>query len=90
MLANDSNQQRQQGGFSIVVSAGRGVAELMAECRKCGAVTTYGLELAWRLQLLACPQCSTSMRLTEGDLEALRDGLIEARVRVDRLTESNG
>jgi hypothetical protein len=32
MLANDSDEQKQQqGGFSLLVNAGRGVAELMAE-----------------------------------------------------------
>jgi hypothetical protein len=85
MLANDSNEQKQQGGFSLLVNAHRGVAELMAECRKCGATTRYGLELAWRLQTLTCPECTTSTRLTESELTALREGLIEARVRIDRL-----
>ena len=85
MLANDSNEQKQRGAFSVMVNAGRGVAELMAECRKCGAITRYGLELAWRLRTLACPECTTSMRLTESELMALRDGVIDARVRLDRL-----
>ena len=85
MLANDSNEQKQQGGFSLLVNAGRGVAELMMECRKCRAITRYGLELAWRLQTLACPECTTAMRLTESELTTLREGLIEARVRIDRL-----
>src|SRR6478672_9209620 len=65
MLANDSNEQRRQGGFSLLVNAGRGVAELMAECRVCGAITMYGLELAWRLHDVTCPECGTPMRLTE-------------------------
>ena len=47
MLANDSNEQKRQGGFSLLINAGRGVAELMTECRKCGAITMHGLELAW-------------------------------------------
>jgi hypothetical protein len=85
MLANDSYEQKQQGGFSVLVNAGRGVAELIAECRKCGSITKYGLELAWRLQLVTCPECATSMRLTEDELVALREGLIEARLRIDRL-----
>ena len=59
--------------------------KLMAECRKCGAITRYSLELAWRLQTLACPECATLMRLTESELTALRAGLIDARVRIDRL-----
>jgi acetyl-CoA carboxylase beta subunit len=88
MLANDSNEQKRQGGFSLLVNAGRGVAELMAKCRKCGAVTVYGLELAWRLQTLTCPECTTSMRLTESELIALREGVIEARVRIDALTRT--
>jgi hypothetical protein len=85
MLSNDRNEQQLEGGFSLLVNADRGVAELMAECRKCGAITRYGLELAWRLQTISCPECATSMRLTEVELTALREGLIEARVRIDRL-----
>src|SRR4051812_48350209 len=73
MLANDSNEQKQQGGFSLLVNAHRGVGELMAECRKCGAITRYGLELAWRLQTVSCPECTTTMRLTEAELMALRE-----------------
>ena len=88
MLASDSNEQKRQGGFSILVNAGRGVAELMAECRKCGAIRMYVLELAWRLQNVTCPECSTSMRLTEGETKALREGVIEARVRLDALTRT--
>jgi hypothetical protein len=85
MLADDSNEQKRQGGFSLLVNARRGVAELMAECRKCGAITMYGLELAWRLRTLNCPVCATAMRLDQGELTALREGVIEARIRIDRL-----
>jgi RNase P subunit RPR2 len=85
MLSNDRNEQQLQGGFSLLVNAHRGVAELMAECRKCGATARYGLELAWRLQTVTCPECATSMRLAQSELTALREGLIEARVRIDRL-----
>lgn len=90
MLASDSNEQKRQGGFSLLVNAGRGVAELMAQCRKCGAITMYGLELAWRLHDVTCPECATSMRLTERDVQALRDGVIEARVRLDALSSAAG
>jgi hypothetical protein len=85
MLSNDSNEQQQRGRFSLLVNAHRGVAELMAECRKCGAITRYGLELAWRLQNITCPECATTMRVTENELTALREGLIEARIRIDRV-----
>jgi len=88
MLASDSNEQKRQGGFSLLVNAGRGVAELMVECPKCRAIRMYGLELAWRLQTLTCPGCATTMRLTEGELTALRDGVIEARVRLDALART--
>ena len=71
-----------------MVNARRGVAELMAECRKCGAITMYGLELAWRLETVTCPECATSMRLTEADVEALREEVIAARVRLDALTRN--
>jgi hypothetical protein len=71
MLANDSNEQKRQGGFSLLINANRGVAELMSECHKCGAITMYGLELAWRLQTVVCPECATSMRLTDGGVAAM-------------------
>ncbi len=38
----------------------------------------YGLELAWRLETLACPECATSMRLTESDVKALREGVLRS------------
>jgi len=37
-----------KSAFFLVVHPDQAVAELMAECPKCGAITTYGLELAWR------------------------------------------
>ena len=61
---------------------------MMSECHKCGAITMYGLELAWRLQTVVCPECATSMRLKESDVTALREGVIEARVRLDALTRT--
>jgi hypothetical protein len=39
MLANDAHEQKRHGGFSLLVNAGSGVAELMVECCKCGAIT---------------------------------------------------
>jgi DNA-directed RNA polymerase subunit RPC12/RpoP len=90
MLASDSNEHKRQGGFSLLVNAHRGVAELMAECHKCGGTTMYGLELAWRLQNITCPECGTSMRLTKGEAKALREGVIEARIRLDELIGTPG
>ena len=49
----------------------------------------YGLELAWRLHTVSCPECGTSMRLTDGDVKAaLQEGVIAARVRLDVLTRT--
>ena len=85
MLASDSTEADKQRAFFLMVRTEQAVAELMAECPKCGAITSYGLELAWRLRTVSCNECSLSMRLDDGDLTALRERLIEARVRVDTL-----
>jgi acetyl-CoA carboxylase beta subunit len=61
----------------------------MTECPKCGTIM-YDLELARRLHDVTYPECGTSMRLTEGDVQALREGVIEARVRLDALIATPG
>jgi len=48
MLANDSTKTEKHSAFFLVVRADQAVAELMVECPRCGAITSYGLELAWR------------------------------------------
>jgi len=40
-------------------------------------------ELAWRLRTVSCSECSLSLKLGDRDLTALRDRLMEARVRVE-------
>ncbi len=85
MLANDTTDEKNSGGFSLLVHAHAAVAELMAECPKCGAITMYALELAWRLRTVTCSECDSSMRLTPADLTSLREQLIDARVRIDEL-----
>jgi hypothetical protein len=84
MLSNDSAQAQKSSAFYLVVHA-HAVAELAAECPKCGAITSYGLELAWRLRTVTCSECLLAMRIGADDLTALRERLIEARVRIDRL-----
>jgi len=56
------------------------VAEL--ECRNCGAMTSYSLELVWRLDpsLQRMPACAA---LERRDLEAFRERLSDATNRVD-------
>jgi hypothetical protein len=85
MLADDSKDAPRDSEFFLLVRPHKAGAELMAECPKCGAMTSYGLELAWRLKAVRCSECSLSMQLTESDLAALRERLIEARIRIDAL-----
>jgi hypothetical protein len=85
MLANESGQAEKRSGFFLVVRTHPSVAELMAECPKCGAMTTYGLELAWRAGSVTCSECALSMKLTKRDLDGFRQQLVDARVRIDRL-----
>ena len=87
MLANDATQSGKNSLFFLVVHTDREVAELMAQCPKCEAVTSYALELAWRLRTVICSECTTSMRLNEDDLRGLRERLVGARVRVDHLLD---
>jgi len=70
-LANDSNEGKNRSAFILVIRPHQAVAELMAECPSCGAMTSYSLELAWRRNRVSCSECSTSMQLTEDDLRAL-------------------
>ena len=46
MLANDSNEGKNQSEFFRVIRPHHAVAELMAECPSCGAITSFALELA--------------------------------------------
>ena len=85
MLANDSATADKSSAFFLIVHTHEAVAELMAQCPKCAAVTGYSLELAWRLGTLSCRECQQTMPLHAEHLTALRRRLIEARVRVNRL-----
>ena len=87
MLANDPTQSAKDSLFFLIVHTDREVAELMAQCPKCEAVTSYAFELAWRLRTVMCGECATSMRLREDDLRRLRERLVGARVRVDHLLD---
>ena len=51
------------------------VAELTATCPKCGPMTSYGLELAWRRRTVTCGVCSLSMRLGHRDPEVHANSL---------------
>jgi len=39
--------------FSLLLDTRQAVAELMAECPKCGAMTTQVLKLAWQARVVS-------------------------------------
>jgi len=82
MLANDSNEGKKQSEFFLVIRPHQAVAELMAECPSCGAITSFALELAWRLDAVSCSECNRAMRLDEVDLDGFRERLKDATARV--------
>ena len=72
--------------FWLLLDTRRAVAELMAECPKCGAITTQVLELAWRARLIICSECLTAMPVDEAVLQKLRGQAVDATTAIDRLT----
>ena len=85
MLANDSNEGKNQSEFFRVIRPHHAVAELMAECPSCGAITSFALELAWQLDIVSCSECNRAMRLDEHDVRRFRERLADASTRVDAL-----
>ena len=83
MLANDSNEGKSQSEF--VIRPHQAVAELMAQCPTCGAITSFALELAWQLDVVSCSECNRGMRLDEDDLDGFRQRLKDATARVEAL-----
>ena len=85
MLANDSNLGKKQSEFFLIIRPHQAVAELMAKCPSCGAMTSFGLELAWRLDIVSCSECNRTMSLDEDDLDGFRERLKDAIARIDAL-----
>ena len=85
MLANDSNEGKNQSEFFLVIRPHQAVAELMAECPSCGAITSFALELAWQLDVVSCSECNRAMCLDEDDFGGFRERLADAMARVDAL-----
>ena len=85
MLANGSNEGKNQSELFLVIRPHQAVAELMAECPSCGAMTSFGLELAWQLDVVSCSECNRAMRLDEDDLDGFRERLKDAIARVEAL-----
>jgi len=89
MLANDSNEGKNQSEFFLVIRPHQAVAELMAKCPSCGAITSFALELAWQLDVVSCSECNRAMRLDEVDLDGFRErhalnSRLEASARICR------
>ena len=84
-LADDSNEGKKQSEFFLFIRPHQAVAELMAECPTCGAITSFALELAWQLDVVTCSECNRAMRLDEDDVEGFRERLADALARVDSL-----
>jgi hypothetical protein len=62
------------------------IAELMAGCPKCGAITTQVLALAYRARMVTCPECLTAMPVNGAVLGALRKQAANALATIDRLS----
>jgi len=58
MLANDSNEGKNQSEFFLVIRPHQTVAELMAECPSCGAKTSFALRTS--LAVRRCPAASAT------------------------------
>jgi hypothetical protein len=71
--------------FSLLMDTRAAVAELMAECPKCGAITTQVLELAWRAKVVTCQECLTSMAVNDDVLRVLKRQALDAQAAIDRL-----
>jgi hypothetical protein len=84
-LADDLNEGKKQSEFFLVIRPHQAVAELMAECPTCGAITSFALELAWQLDVVSCSECNRAMRLDEVDVGRLSERLRDTVVRVDAL-----
>ena len=84
-LADDLNEGKKQREFFLVIRPHQAVAELMAECPQCGAITSFALELAWQLDVVSCSECNRAMLLDEHDLYGFSERLKDAIARVEVL-----
>ena len=76
--------------FSLLLDTRQHVAELMAECPKCGAMTTQVFKLAWSARVIVCSECLTAMPVDETVMQALRRQAVEATETIDHLTGVSG
>lgn len=72
--------------FSLLLDTRHAVAELMAECPRCGALSSEVLELAWRAKAIVCRESLTAMPFDGEVLQMLRGQAVEATTAIDRMT----
>jgi hypothetical protein len=72
--------------FTLLLDTRQRVAEIMAECPKCGAITTQVLKLAWDARVIACSECQTAMPVDEAVMQTLRNQAADALETIDHLT----
>ena len=72
--------------FSLIMDTRRAVAEVLAECPRCAALSSQVLELAWRARAIVCRECLTAIPLDSDALQLLRRQAAEATTVIDRLT----
>jgi hypothetical protein len=74
-----------ESSFSLLFDeAGEGAA-IVAECPMCGAMTMLPIEVAWRLGVVHCSECGTTMTVTRATLEHLKAQAQSAFTTVERL-----
>jgi predicted RNA-binding Zn-ribbon protein involved in translation (DUF1610 family) len=71
--------------FSLLFDIRRDVAELMAECPMCGAITMLPIEIAWRQGVVYCCECGAGMSVTRAVLERLQGQADGASATIKRL-----
>lgn len=74
--------------FFLVMKSAKQVAELMAECNLCDAITMQPLELAWLDQSVECSNCGIMMPVRADVLSELRQQANDAQSTLDRLVSA--
>lgn len=71
-----------------LLDAGKGEAELMAECPVCGAVAIEAFTLVWSNRFISC-ECGLTLEVVLQDLRQLRTMAVEFQRAIDKVVGSN-
>jgi hypothetical protein len=74
-----------ESSFSLLFDTRRDVAEWMAECPICGAMTMLPIEIAWLQGVVHCCECGVAMSVTLAVLERLQGQAGAASETIKRL-----